>query len=75
MHNGIFSGVALCAPTSSHFIGLMSPAQFLLPQCQAFRHNVNVAFVAFRVSEMLPTKPLAFNDVADVANFRVIIKT
>ena len=34
-----------------------------------FHDNDNVTFVAFRVAEMLPTKPLAFNDVADVADF------
>jgi hypothetical protein len=26
-------------------------------------------FVAFHVAEMLPTKPLVFNDVTDVADF------
>ena len=29
----------------------------------------DVAFVAFRVAEMLPTKQLAINHVADVADF------
>jgi hypothetical protein len=36
--------------------------------------NDNVAFVAFRVAEMLPTKSLAINGVAEVADFRAIIK-
>ncbi|HTV40218.1 MAG TPA: hypothetical protein VMF08_06570, partial [Candidatus Sulfotelmatobacter sp.] len=35
-----------------------------------FHDNDNVAFVAFRVAEMLPTKQLAINDVADVADFQ-----
>jgi hypothetical protein len=30
--------------------------------------------VAFHVAEMLPTKPLAFNDVTDVADLKAIIK-
>jgi hypothetical protein len=30
--------------------------------------NDNVVLVAFDVAEMLPTKPLLFNDVADVAD-------
>ncbi|HTV43264.1 MAG TPA: hypothetical protein VMF08_22055 [Candidatus Sulfotelmatobacter sp.] len=39
-----------------------------------FHDNDNVAFVAFPVAEMLPTKSLTINNVADVADFQSIIK-